>query len=52
MKKLLRVLALLILASVVPACGTINGYCKRNADGSVECGVEYHKDGNHDKPVK
>lgn len=25
--------------------------CKRNVDGTVECSIELHNDGNHDKPV-
>lgn len=46
-----KILGLLALAFLLPACGTFGASCKRNADGSVECGIEIHADGNHNKPV-
>lgn len=52
MKKLARILALVGLALLLPACGGATFACKRNTDGSIECGVTTHGDGNHDKPVK
>ena len=52
MKTWIRAALALALLTLIPACAGVSGYCKRNADGSIECGVDVHKDGNHDKPVK
>lgn len=52
MKKLLRILAALVLGASLPACGGASFSCTRHPDGSIECGVKTHGDGNHEKPVK
>ncbi len=51
MKKLARMVAAVVLVSVLPACAGATFSCKRYSDGSIECGVTTHGDGNHDKPV-
>jgi hypothetical protein len=48
--KTLAIVALLVLAGC-PGL-TVRPSCTRNIDGSIECSVEIHRDGNHDKPVK
>lgn len=53
MKKILRAAALVVLIGLLSGCpGTTTRLgCTRNDDGTVECHVEFHRDGNHDKPV-
>lgn len=51
MKKLVRIVVLVGLVALLPACGGATFSCKRYADGSIECGVTTHGDGDHNKPV-
>lgn len=51
MKNLIRASLVIALILILPACGGATVACKRYADGSIECGVTIHADGNHDKPV-
>lgn len=51
MKKLLRLALLVGLVAIIPACAGATFSCTRHSDGSIECGVTTHADGNHDKPV-
>ena len=51
MKKILRVLAALVLGATLPACGASLS-CTRHADGRIECNVNAHGAGGHEKPVK
>lgn len=50
-KLLLRLVALALVALLLPACAGASFSCSRHSDGTIECGVVTHADGNHDKPV-
>lgn len=53
MRALKMILCVAVLAALVGCPGVGVGVsCKRNADGSVECSIDAHRDGNHEKPVK
>lgn len=53
MRKLLRAWYLAGLACLVGCPGMGGGLaCTRHPDGTIECNVEVHRDGNHDAPVK
>lgn len=51
MKKIFRAGVLVLVALLLPACAGASFSCTRHSDGSIECGVTTHADGNHDTPV-
>jgi hypothetical protein len=54
MKGILVRCILLAALALLPGCPGVGvgATCTRHADGSIECSVEAHNDGNHEKPVK
>lgn len=53
MKNLLRAWWLAGFALLAGCPGLGGGVaCTRHPDGTIECNLEIHRDGDHDKPVK
>lgn len=43
----------IFIAAMASSCaGKVRAACTRYADGRIECGIEYHADGRHDRPVR